>query len=35
MHGHTPSEARIRGVTLKSYPRLTFYMTIKGDVEMF
>jgi AraC family transcriptional regulator len=34
MHGLTPSEARTRGVILKSYPRLSFHISIKGDVEM-
>ena len=34
IHGVTPTEARSKGVTLKSYPRLAFHITIKGDIEM-
>ncbi len=34
MHGVTPKEARILGVKLKAYPRITFHISIKGDVEM-
>jgi AraC family transcriptional regulator len=34
MHGVTPSEARIPGVELKSFARISFYITIKGDVGM-
>lgn len=34
MHGITPSEARINGQALKSYPRMTFQLTIKGGIEM-
>jgi len=34
MHGITPSEARRKGVILKSYPRLSFHISIRGDVEM-
>lgn len=34
MHNVTPSEARTKGVMLKSYPRLSFHISIKGDVEM-
>lgn len=34
MHGVTPSEASTIGVKLKAYPRITFHISIKGDVEM-
>ncbi|WDV44253.1 GyrI-like domain-containing protein [Clostridiaceae bacterium M8S5] len=34
MHGITPKEAKTSGVKLKMYPKLTFYITIKGDVGM-
>lgn len=34
MHGVTPSEASAIGVKLKAYPRITFHISIKGDVEM-
>jgi len=34
MHNMTPKEARSKGVVLKSYPRLSFHISIKGDVEM-
>lgn len=34
MHGVTPSLARDKGVTLKAYPRLSFHISIKGDMEM-
>lgn len=34
VHGVSPSAARGVGVQLKAYPRLSFQMTIKGDVEM-
>ncbi len=34
MHDVTPKEARSKGVSLKSYPRLSFKISIKGDVEM-
>jgi AraC family transcriptional regulator len=34
MHGITPGMARSKGVTLKAYPRLSFHISIKGDVEM-
>lgn len=34
MHGVTPSVARDKGVTLKAYPRLSFHISIKGDMEM-
>jgi len=34
MHGVTPKEACALGVTLKLYPRITFHISIKGDVDM-
>ncbi|GFZ30232.1 putative HTH-type transcriptional regulator YdeE [Clostridium zeae] len=34
LHGITPSEARIKGQSLKAYPRMTFQLTIKGGNEM-
>ena len=34
MHGVTPKTARTLGVKLKAYPRITFHISIKGDVEM-
>ncbi|CAM4287780.1 AraC family transcriptional regulator [Bacillus manliponensis] len=34
LHGITPTEARNKGSKLKAFPRLSFQMTIKGDVEM-
>lgn len=34
VHGVTPSLARDRGVQLKAYPRISFQISIKGDVEM-
>lgn len=34
MHGVTPSIARKKGVQLKAYSRLSFHITIKGDVAM-
>lgn len=34
MHGVTPKEASALGVKLKAYPRITFHILIKGDVEM-
>ncbi|KGE17682.1 AraC family transcriptional regulator [Paenibacillus wynnii] len=33
-HGITPSESRIKGQSLKSYPRMSFQLTIKGGSEM-
>lgn len=33
-HGATPSLARDKGVQLKAYPRISFHITIKGDVAM-
>jgi AraC family transcriptional regulator len=34
LHGVMPVAARDPGVTLKAYPRMTFHISIKGDVEM-
>ena len=34
LHGVTPSAARGEGVHLKAYPRLSFLLTLKGDVPM-
>jgi AraC family transcriptional regulator len=34
MHGITPGMAHKKGVLLKAYPRLSFHISIKGDVEM-
>lgn len=34
IHGITPSQARNPGVALKAYPRISFHISIKGDVEM-
>lgn len=34
LHGVTPSLARDKGVALKAYPRISFHISIKGDVEM-
>ena len=34
IHGVAPSVARKDGIVLKSYPTITFKITIKGDVEM-
>jgi len=34
MHGITPAAAKENGAKLKAYPRLSFQITIKGDVEM-
>lgn len=34
IHGITPSQAQKEGVRLKSYPRIKFHISIKGDVEM-
>ncbi|MGP4079958.1 AraC family transcriptional regulator [Pseudalkalibacillus sp. R45] len=34
LHGITPSEARTNGHLLKSYPRMTIQLTIKGGSEM-
>jgi AraC family transcriptional regulator len=34
MHGVMPMSARGKGVSLKAYPRLSFHISIRGDVEM-
>lgn len=34
LHGIMPISARDIGVSLKAYPKMTFAITIKGDVEM-
>lgn len=34
LHGVMPVSARDIGVSLKAYPKMTFSITIKGDVEM-
>jgi AraC family transcriptional regulator len=34
LHGTTPTLARDKGVTLKAFPKLSFHISIKGDVEM-
>lgn len=34
VHGVSPSVARAEGITLKAYPRMSFQITIKGEVEM-
>ncbi|WP_340024294.1 AraC family transcriptional regulator [Paenibacillus sp. FSL K6-1096] len=34
VHGVTPSEARSMGTPLKSFPRMTFQLTIRGGSEM-
>jgi AraC family transcriptional regulator len=34
LHGVTPSEAKSNGQLLKSYPRMTFQLSIKGGDEM-
>jgi AraC family transcriptional regulator len=34
LHGVTPMSARDKGVSLKAYPKMTFSVSIKGDVEM-
>lgn len=34
MHGVTPKEACALGVKLRMYPRITFHISIKGDVDM-
>ncbi|MEJ6950842.1 AraC family transcriptional regulator [Natronospora cellulosivora (SeqCode)] len=34
IHGVTPSSARKMGVNLKAYPRISFQISIKGDLEM-
>ncbi len=34
VHGISPSAAKAEGVNLKAHPRMTFLISIKGDVEM-
>lgn len=34
LHGVTPTSARDMGVQLKAFPRMSFHISIKGDVEM-
>ncbi len=34
IHGVAPISARYIGVSLKAYPRMTFQISIKGDIEM-
>lgn len=34
IHGLTPSAARIKGVQLKAFPKISFRISIKGDTEM-
>ncbi|MUG47723.1 AraC family transcriptional regulator [Paenibacillus woosongensis] len=34
LHGVMPSSARDKGIELKAYPRLSFHISIRGDVEM-
>ncbi len=34
LHGVTPSEARDTGQPLKAYPRMTFQLTLRGEIEM-
>jgi AraC family transcriptional regulator len=34
LHGVMPTSARDKGVALKAYPRMSFHISIKGDVEM-
>ncbi len=34
LHGVNPSEARDNGISLKAFPRMSFQVSIKGDVEM-
>ncbi|MBR0599122.1 AraC family transcriptional regulator [Sinanaerobacter chloroacetimidivorans] len=34
VHGVSPSAARLEGISLKAYPRISFSISIKGDVEM-
>lgn len=33
-HGIAPSQVKARGIPIKSFPRITFYMSIKGGREM-
>ncbi len=34
LHGITPNAARETSVNLKAYPRISFQITIQGDIEM-
>jgi len=34
LHGQTPASARKNGITLKTYPKITFKLIIKGVTEM-
>lgn len=34
LHGHTPANSRKTGVSLKTYPKITFKLVVKGIVEM-
>ncbi|MDF2533296.1 MAG: hypothetical protein K0Q65_2877 [Clostridia bacterium] len=34
LHGVTPTQARNMSAQLKAYPRISFFISIKGDVEM-
>lgn len=34
LHGVMPISARDKGITLKAYPKMTFSISIKGDIEM-
>lgn len=34
LHGITPKQARCKGVHLKSFPKLSFQITISGGIEM-
>ena len=34
LHDVTPSQAKIKGTQLKSFPKLSFQITIKGEMEM-
>ncbi|BDH63145.1 AraC family transcriptional regulator [Lysinibacillus sp. PLM2] len=34
LHGTTPREVRTNGTHLKAYPKMTFYLSIKGGIEM-
>lgn len=34
MHGVMPMSARNKGISLKAYPRLSFHISIRGDVEI-
>lgn len=34
IHGVAPSEARMPGIRLKAFPRISFHLSLKGDKEM-